>query len=74
MATVFIIQDLLETDMDMIRLSASFRHQQFISSSGLFGQQGIKLICHSPGKAGIKTYGGAGKEMRSCYNADRRAA
>jgi hypothetical protein len=44
MATVFVIQDLLATDMGMIHLSASFRYQQFISLSELFGQQAIKLI------------------------------
>jgi hypothetical protein len=44
MATVFVIQDLLATDRDLISPSASFGHQQFISLSELFGQQAIKLI------------------------------
>jgi hypothetical protein len=42
MATVFVIHDLLATDM--ISLSASFGYQQFISLSELLGQQAIKLI------------------------------
>jgi hypothetical protein len=42
MATVFVIHDLLATDL--FRLTAPFGHQQFIGLSKLFGRQAIKSI------------------------------
>jgi hypothetical protein len=44
MATAFVIQNLLATDRRVIRLSASFGYQQFISLSELLGRQAIKPI------------------------------
>jgi hypothetical protein len=44
MATIFVIQDLLATDVGMINPPPLFGYQQFISLSELFGQQAINPI------------------------------